>query len=360
MLDFRDMQTSTLRDYLHRHVDAEVRFDATTRRLYSTDASIYQIEPLGVVIPRTPQALVAAVQIALEARMPITPRGGGTSLSGQSIGPGIVLDCSKYLNSVLDIDPAARDRANSARRRARPVQPGAVALWPAVRPRRVHRQPGQPRRHDRQQLRRGPLHRLRQDHRPRPSAARGSRRRQPGRIRPAGAVRMGAACRSAIRSKAPSTGMSASRQPARRRDSAPLSPHPAPGQRLQPRRLAARRTVQSSLNLLVGSEGTLAVIAEAELIAGPRAAGARPAGAAVRLARRGDGRARRLPGIEAVRGRTDGSHAARSGPQQPGSARRNEGDPGTARGAVDGRVQRRRSGRSRRPRRTNCNAGFRA
>src|SRR5207248_9048346 len=82
-----------------------------------TDASIYQVVPLGVVIPRTADDLVAAVQIAAELEVPIVPRGGGTSLSGQSIGPGLVIDCSKYLNAVLDVDPGGR----MAR-----VQPGVV------------------------------------------------------------------------------------------------------------------------------------------------------------------------------------------------------------------------------------------
>src|SRR5262245_58634874 len=117
MLDFRDMQASALQQYLLRHVDGEVRFDATSRRLYSTDASIYQIAPAGVVIPRTPQALRTAVQIALEMHMPVTPRGGGTSLSGQSIGPGLTVDCSKDLNNILASDPTSR----TAR-----VQPGVV------------------------------------------------------------------------------------------------------------------------------------------------------------------------------------------------------------------------------------------
>src|SRR5207249_4644207 len=76
-------------------------------RLYSTDASIYQIEPLGVVIPRTLEDIVASVQIAAEMHIPITARGGGTSLSGQSIGPGSVRDCSKHLNPILDIDARA-------------------------------------------------------------------------------------------------------------------------------------------------------------------------------------------------------------------------------------------------------------
>jgi FAD/FMN-containing dehydrogenase/Fe-S oxidoreductase len=75
------------------------------------------MEPLGVVIPKSIEDVVATIQIAAEAEVPITARGGGTSLSGQSIGPGIILDCSKYLNAILDIDIAGR----VAR-----VQPGVV------------------------------------------------------------------------------------------------------------------------------------------------------------------------------------------------------------------------------------------
>jgi len=104
-MDFTPQKHAALLDYLRRHVDGEVRFDAVSRKLYSTDASIYQIEPAGVVIPKTIAALQTAVQIALEMHIPIIPRGGGTSLSGQSIGAGLVLDCSKYLNNILDIDP---------------------------------------------------------------------------------------------------------------------------------------------------------------------------------------------------------------------------------------------------------------
>src|SRR5688500_7480740 len=104
-MDFSAQKHAALLDYLRRHVDGEVRFDAVSRKLYATDASIYQIEPVGVVIPRTTDALQSAVQLALETHTPIIARGGGTSLSGQSIGAGIILDCSKYLNRVLDIDP---------------------------------------------------------------------------------------------------------------------------------------------------------------------------------------------------------------------------------------------------------------
>jgi FAD/FMN-containing dehydrogenase/Fe-S oxidoreductase len=117
MFDFRDLRHAELERQLRQHVDGEVRFDESSRLLYSTDASIYQIKPAGVVIPRTPEALRTAVRIALESGVSVTPRGGGTSLSGQSIGPGLVVDCSKYLNKVLEIDPVSR----SAR-----VQPGVV------------------------------------------------------------------------------------------------------------------------------------------------------------------------------------------------------------------------------------------
>jgi FAD/FMN-containing dehydrogenase/Fe-S oxidoreductase len=108
MSRFTELQRDALAHQLLKNQSGEVRFDDTSRRLYSTDASIYQIEPLGVVLPRTPQDVVAIVQIAAEAEVPITPRGGGTSLSGQSIGPGIVLDCSKYLRKVLEFDRGAR------------------------------------------------------------------------------------------------------------------------------------------------------------------------------------------------------------------------------------------------------------
>jgi FAD/FMN-containing dehydrogenase/Fe-S oxidoreductase len=117
MLDFTALKRDSLARYLRRHIEGEVRFDATSRKLYSTDASIYQIEPLGVVIPRTVADVLATVQVAAETGTPITARGGGTSLSGQSIGPGIVLDCSKYLNRILEIDPVTR----TAR-----IEPGVV------------------------------------------------------------------------------------------------------------------------------------------------------------------------------------------------------------------------------------------
>src|SRR5438067_11410566 len=117
MTDFSELQRETLARHLRKHVAGEVRFDATTRRLYSTDASIYQVEPLGVVLPRDAEDVRAVVQIAAETGVPITARGGGTSLSGQSIGPGLIVDVSKYLNRIEALDREGR--------RAR-VQPGVV------------------------------------------------------------------------------------------------------------------------------------------------------------------------------------------------------------------------------------------
>lgn len=95
----------------------EVHFDPWQRALYSTDASLYQIQPLGVVLPKTAQDVVAVMQAAAELGVAIVPRGSGTSLSGQAIGPGIVLDFSKHMQQILDLDP----QAATAR-----VQPGVV------------------------------------------------------------------------------------------------------------------------------------------------------------------------------------------------------------------------------------------
>jgi FAD/FMN-containing dehydrogenase/Fe-S oxidoreductase len=86
----------------------EIRLDKISRALYSTDASVYQIEPLGVLIPSSRDDLVHAVRVCLRHRVPMTLRGGGTSQAGQAIGEGIQIDCSKYINRVLEVDPAGR------------------------------------------------------------------------------------------------------------------------------------------------------------------------------------------------------------------------------------------------------------
>ena len=106
-----------LRRELASHVAGEVRFDALSRSLYATDASVYQIVPAGVVIPKNRDDILAALEICRRFRCPITMRGGGTSQAGQAIGAGIQIDTSKYYNRILEV--------NAEQRWAR-VEPGIV------------------------------------------------------------------------------------------------------------------------------------------------------------------------------------------------------------------------------------------
>ena len=93
---------------LGKHFTGPIRTDAATRVLYSTDASIYQIEPLGAAIPKTQDDLIAAVELAAKYKIPILPRGSGSSLAGQAVGQALILDCSRYLDKIIEIDPEAR------------------------------------------------------------------------------------------------------------------------------------------------------------------------------------------------------------------------------------------------------------
>jgi len=93
---------------LKDHIEGEVRFDKISRALYSNDASVYQIEPLGVVIPRHRGALIRVAEICRRFRCPMTMRGGGTSQAGQAVGAGIVVDTSKYLHRLLEVNPEQR------------------------------------------------------------------------------------------------------------------------------------------------------------------------------------------------------------------------------------------------------------
>jgi FAD/FMN-containing dehydrogenase/Fe-S oxidoreductase len=102
---------------LRREVEGEVLLGAGDRGRYSTDASIYQVQPLGVVIPKTIADVQAVLALARDAGLPVLPRGGGTSQCGQTVNRAIVLDCSKHLRSVLSIDPVAQTAT---------VQPGIV------------------------------------------------------------------------------------------------------------------------------------------------------------------------------------------------------------------------------------------
>jgi FAD/FMN-containing dehydrogenase/Fe-S oxidoreductase len=91
---------------LRKHFTGDVRLDTASKVLYATDASMYQIEPLGVAIPKNRDDLQSAVELAAKYAVPILPRGSGSSLGGQAIGEALILDCSKYLNSIVEINPA--------------------------------------------------------------------------------------------------------------------------------------------------------------------------------------------------------------------------------------------------------------
>lgn len=102
---------------LKKRFTGELRLDPASRVLYSTDASAYQIEPLGVAIPKTQDDLQSAVELAAKYKVPVLPRGSGSSLAGQAIGEALILDCSRYLDAILEIDPETHSAV---------VEPGVV------------------------------------------------------------------------------------------------------------------------------------------------------------------------------------------------------------------------------------------
>jgi FAD/FMN-containing dehydrogenase/Fe-S oxidoreductase len=93
-----------LAERLRKELEGEVLFDAFSRGRYSTDASHYQVEPVGVVVPRTDEDVRAAMAIAREEGVALLPRGGGTSQSGQTVGRALVLDFSRHLNKLIETD----------------------------------------------------------------------------------------------------------------------------------------------------------------------------------------------------------------------------------------------------------------
>src|SRR3954463_6855998 len=120
-------ETSGLAARLRREVDGEVLFDAASRGRYSTDASIYQVEPLGIVLPRSEEAARVAIAIAAEQGIPLLPRGAGSSQCGQAVGAALIIDHTKYLKNVVDVDAPGMRAV---------VQPGVVldALNAHLRP----------------------------------------------------------------------------------------------------------------------------------------------------------------------------------------------------------------------------------
>ncbi len=95
---------SDLERELRKVVEGEVRFDDYSRLLYSTDASMYQVEPIGVVVPRSAADVHAVLELANRYNVPVLPRGGGTSLAGQTVNHAIVLDFSPHMNRVLEVN----------------------------------------------------------------------------------------------------------------------------------------------------------------------------------------------------------------------------------------------------------------
>ncbi|MEX2450063.1 MAG: FAD-linked oxidase C-terminal domain-containing protein [Rhodospirillales bacterium] len=108
---------SRLAARLQAELEGDVLFDAASRGRYSTDASIYQIEPIGVVVPKTERDILRAIHVSAGEGVPILPRGGGTSQCGQTVGEALVIDTSKHLNKVVAFEPEARRIT---------VQPGIV------------------------------------------------------------------------------------------------------------------------------------------------------------------------------------------------------------------------------------------
>ncbi len=115
-----ELTASELRDLaseLQGQVEGDVRLDRHARLLYATDASIYQMEPVGVVLPRSAYDVAAVVRTAARYGVPVLPRGGGTSLAGGTVNHALVLDFSKYMNGVVEVQ---------AEERWARVQPGLV------------------------------------------------------------------------------------------------------------------------------------------------------------------------------------------------------------------------------------------
>ena len=109
--------TADLERDLRAALDGEVAFDDYTRHLFSQDASMYTMTPLGVAYPRHAADVAAAVQLAAAAGVPVLARGAGTSLAGQTVGPGLVLDLSRHMHAIRELDPEARTAV---------VEPGVV------------------------------------------------------------------------------------------------------------------------------------------------------------------------------------------------------------------------------------------
>ena len=112
-----DVERPALVDALEARVDGEVRFDTYTKQLYATDASAYEVTPIGVVFPTSTADVASVVSYCADEELPVLPRGGGTSLAGQTVNEAVVLDFTRHMDAVRSVDPDAREAR---------VQPGTV------------------------------------------------------------------------------------------------------------------------------------------------------------------------------------------------------------------------------------------
>ncbi|SEH15908.1 Cysteine-rich domain-containing protein [Natronorubrum sediminis] len=103
-----DIDRPALVSALRERIDGEVRFDEQTRRLYATDASAYELTPIGVVLPRSSDDVASVVSYCAEHEIPVLPRGGGTSLAGQAVNEAVVLDFTTHMGELHSVDPNER------------------------------------------------------------------------------------------------------------------------------------------------------------------------------------------------------------------------------------------------------------
>ena len=255
-----------------------VHFDRFTRGRYATDASHYQIMPLGVVTPKTIDEAERAIALAREEGVSLLPRGGGSSQAGQTVNNSLVIDCSKHLNRVLDLDVAGR--------RCR-VEPGIVlddlnratqAAWAVVPGRCLDRVTRHHRRHDREQFLRRPLAALRQHARERPLGRCCPRRRQQGAFRPRCGGLVRPAGDSPLKPLARDLFALGTREARRDRGALPKVQRRVGGYNIDA--LVPGKNDVNLAHILVGSEGTLAFSTAVELklspVLGRRAVGAVP------------------------------------------------------------------------------------
>src|SRR5205814_4170087 len=113
----REIDIAALEKELQKNVEGEVRFDAGSKALYAADASNYRQVPIGVVIPKSREDVVQTVAASRKFGAPVLSRGGGTSLAGQCCNVAVVIDWTKYLHQILELNPALQYRTRAGRQR---------------------------------------------------------------------------------------------------------------------------------------------------------------------------------------------------------------------------------------------------